>query len=948
MLAADSDGASLVTKLKVIVTPVEDDPRLTSAPVTSVELATAGEPEWIDLWESFADPEDGAYLTYAVTDAGNATLFAETPQIVGNRLLKLVAAEGMLQQQTAVTIEGTDQAGRTVQLTITVDVDPVNVIPTNVKLIGYLNPAEAGENGRVFLRREGELTPSLDVNYQWNFGANPEIHAQASDFTNLSTGVQVVTFAAGEKDAIIEVIAADDTVAQFEYEYETFEFELLAGANYAISPTTQELVLYDNNYATTAGLVRATQTQRAFEPAQSGAASQIGFFKLERINSDFSQSLRFPIGFSGEATHQVDFQFGFDMTGPAADQNDLYFTFDAGESEGFIYIYALFDEDTETVDERDEHLWLTLPYDDNFDDGYAYGGVYGYLLDDSAFIPAATVPITDPWRPFELDLDVDLVDESDEDAPGFVVIENDNVDEQNTVVATGEFGGQQVEYIQTAEDNVLDRDVAHHIYEGVAPPFDADVRIGRLTVTGVDDPRRFPVADVLPWAQPQPGEFPETGNLVWSIPQELKVWRQIDGVWIEAGPETVTGENLDWTLAFEGLAPLNDGQITASLTWDVGPSDDDDITAHVVDRDDLPLYVCINGRDRDADGLADYYDGFNAVTDGYTSDDQIKPDGLIESPFEMITVPVSFDLASNPGAKFRFDYSSSDPSGVFNDSDKTFSLAGGKLRLWTKDAFNIVRDAAEVDAGGDYVASAEYSVLDLVSTGDDTLDLFVEGVAVGADTLTIELSLDGTAAGYQTFYEREIEVAHEMTVHAIDAYSEEGGEIAAFQLSNGIAGAGNPTVHFEILVNPDSNIEGLRRSEFQLFYDPEFPSTTTIPIVERTDEAGLTRYYASTGHDISRYSDEFNLIFRMSTKSGIDESEIRGPTVFKRDKDVEYTVFLPFRGDHCDATALHEVVKLLISGIVRVLDDLGFDSANVSDGADDFANDVVPDAAMIE
>ena len=70
---------------------------------------------------------------------------------------------------------------------------------------------------------------------------------------------------------------------------------------------------------------------------------------------------------------------------------------------------------------------------------------------------------------------------------------------------------------------------------------------------------------------------------------------------------------------------------------------------------------------------------------------------------------------------------------------------------------------------------------------------------------------------------------------------------------------------------------------------------------------------------VTRYGEDFDLIFRMSAKSEIAETEIKGPTVFKRDKDVEYSIFIPFRGNESDSKTLHDVVMTLLNGIVSVL-----------------------------
>ena len=43
-----------------------------------------------------------------------------------------------------------------------------------------------------------------------------------------------------------------------------------------------------------------------------------------------------------------------------------------------------------------------------------------------------------------------------------------------------------------------------------------------------------------------------------------------------------------------------------------------------------------------------------------------------------------------------------------------------------------------------------------------------------------------------------------------------------------------------------------------------------------------------------KYGDDFSLMFRISAKSDLEDNEIRGPTVFRKTRDVEYSIFLPF------------------------------------------------------
>ena len=99
---------------------------------------------------------------------------------------------------------------------------------------------------------------------------------------------------------------------------------------------------------------------------------------------------------------------------------------------------------------------------------------------------------------------------------------------------------------------------------------------------------------------------------------------------------------------------------------------------------------------------------------------------------------------------------------------------------------------------------------------------------------------------------------------------------------------------------------------------------------------------------VTRYGEDFDLIFRMSAKSEIAETEIKGPTVFKRDKDVEYSIFIPFRGNESDPKTLHDVVITLLNGIVSVLNGLGFDTTTLLDESEALANHIIEDESMTE
>lgn len=96
------------------------------------------------------------------------------------------------------------------------------------------------------------------------------------------------------------------------------------------------------------------------------------------------------------------------------------------------------------------------------------------------------------------------------------------------------------------------------------------------------------------------------------------------------------------------------------------------------------------------------------------------------------------------------------------------------------------------------------------------------------------------------------------------------------------------------------------------------------------------------------YGRDYDLIFRISAKEGLAAPEIKGPTVFKRDKDVEYTIFLPFdRGAALDEPTLTRAIELLISSMTTVLDKLGMNASKLADQSSTIVRKVLEGDGMI-
>ncbi|HAH46549.1 hypothetical protein [Gimesia sp.] len=109
----------------------------------------------------------------------------------------------------------------------------------------------------------------------------------------------------------------------------------------------------------------------------------------------------------------------------------------------------------------------------------------------------------------------------------------------------------------------------------------------------------------------------------------------------------------------------------------------------------------------------------------------------------------------------------------------------------------------------------------------------------------------------------------------------------------------------------------------------------------------LTKRINPSGIFIKKYASDFDLMFRMSAKEHLKEPEIKGPTVFKKDKDVEYTIFLTFNKLKTPGPVLYrQVLRQLIDQIVIVLTDLEIDTSKLLADSSDIIETVVTEPKM--
>ena len=96
-----------------------------------------------------------------------------------------------------------------------------------------------------------------------------------------------------------------------------------------------------------------------------------------------------------------------------------------------------------------------------------------------------------------------------------------------------------------------------------------------------------------------------------------------------------------------------------------------------------------------------------------------------------------------------------------------------------------------------------------------------------------------------------------------------------------------------------------------------------------------------------RYGQDWNVVIRVSAKESM-ENEIRGPTVFRKDKDVEYSVFLPFLAISGREDTLRLALSFLFGGTYFALEALGLDTGRLRDSEQSTIQSILTDATMVK
>ena len=114
----------------------------------------------------------------------------------------------------------------------------------------------------------------------------------------------------------------------------------------------------------------------------------------------------------------------------------------------------------------------------------------------------------------------------------------------------------------------------------------------------------------------------------------------------------------------------------------------------------------------------------------------------------------------------------------------------------------------------------------------------------------------------------------------------------------------------------------------------------------------LTSMVCTSPAFMKAYGNDFSLVFRMSAKSLIDRTEIKGPSVYPAEKNVEYTIFLPFDVIKCQTddgiVSLRYALRLLLEAIISVFEKLGLEAPEILTRIDSLIEHVLSNSSMLD
>jgi len=130
-------------------------------------------------------------------------------------------------------------------------------------------------------------------------------------------------------------------------------------------------------------------------------------------------------------------------------------------------------------------------------------------------------------------------------------------------------------------------------------------------------------------------------------------------------------------------------------------------------------------------------------------------------------------------------------------------------------------------------------------------------------------------------------------------------------------------------------------------------------VFQRKISKALTSLVSPSSFFIQEYGEDFSIIFRMSAKrrfkrrplheQHFEDTEIWGPTVFRKEKDVEYTIFLPYYDKEEDSPdRLKNALTRLLDATNHVLAEfLKMDTDALMQQRDTVISDILADPKIL-
>jgi hypothetical protein len=132
----------------------------------------------------------------------------------------------------------------------------------------------------------------------------------------------------------------------------------------------------------------------------------------------------------------------------------------------------------------------------------------------------------------------------------------------------------------------------------------------------------------------------------------------------------------------------------------------------------------------------------------------------------------------------------------------------------------------------------------------------------------------------------------------------------------------------------------------QIYIEPGVNFPFSVHFQCRLSEE-VTSLVQPSARFIRNYGSDFVLIFNVSAKEHLKANEIKGPTVSKRYKFVDYTVFLPFRVIIHQPDPPNAALKFLLKGVRDVFNMLEIDGAELANRQESLIEQICRDLSML-